>query len=629
MAIITIDKLSLAFGHHQLFNKISFSLEKNDKYGLIGRNGAGKSSLLKVLGKLQDADEGNIYYQEGIKIAYVPQEPQLNPQNSIFDEVLSGLGVITQILTQYYSVLENLARGDEQQLEQLAMLQQQLEQHQGWNVKNLIDKILSELGLNGPTLVADLFGGMSKKVALAKALVNHPTVLLLDEPTNHLDVYAIEWLEQFLYGFSGAIVLITHDRQFLDNSVTKILELDRGGLRTYTGNFSHYQAVKTMELEQEALHQVQFDKLLAQEEAWIRKGIEARRTRNEGRVRRLEQLRIQRAQRREVLGQVRLQLDGAQLSGNIVATLKQLTLEFGDKKIIDDFSTIITRGDKIGLIGPNGCGKTTLLKAILGEIQPKQGMVSLGTKLEVAYFDQLREQLPLNKTIQEVVANGQDFILINGVRRHIASYLEDFLFAPARFRSPVSSLSGGERNRLLLALLFAKPANLLVLDEPTNDLDMDTLELLEELLNNYLGTVFLVSHDRKFMDNVVTSSWVFQGGGKILELQGGYSEWSSYSRKQQLIQSQSKVAVTATAIQRNKTVKPKLSYKEKQELEELPKLLQQLEQEQAHLNTLLLDSNTYVHSPADAANYCSRVAAIEELLLEKLARWEELEAKNS
>lgn len=639
MAIITLDKLSLAFGHHQLLDKVSLGLEKNDKYGLIGRNGAGKSSFLKVLAKVLNPDDGKIHYQEGLKVVYVAQEPELNPANNIFQEVMSGLGNLTQTLAEYYATLDEMALNySDEVLEKITALQHELELHNGWVIKNLIDKTLSELSLNGHQLVSDLSGGVRKKVALAKALVANPDVMLLDEPTNHLDVFAIEWLESVINNFGGAIILITHDRRFLDNTVNKILELDRGALRSYSGNYARYLELKARQLADEAKTNAEFDKFLAQEEVWIRKGIEARRTRNEGRVKRLKELRDIRASRRDQQGRVRLQVDSSQLSGKIVAEIEHLKVAFDDKVIIKDFSTKILRGDKIGLIGSNGIGKTTLLKTILGEIKPSDGKVKLGTKLEVAYFDQLRAQLNDNQTIQEVIGQGQDYIFINGARKHIATYLEEFLFDPARFRSPVASLSGGERNRLLLARMFSQPANVLVLDEPTNDLDMDTLELLEELLANFPGTVFLVSHDREFLDNVVTQSWVFLGEGDILEYSGGYGDWFNYRDKYFAEFYNTKPAagndasvVKATAIttaERPSNTRNKLSYKEKTELEQLPDLLASLETEQAELNQQLQDPQLYKNSPELATQYHARVAEIDDLLLEKLARWEELESKS-
>ena len=635
MAIITVDKISLAFGHYKLLDKVSFSLEKNDKFGLIGRNGAGKSSFLKVIAGSHPADDGKIHYQDGIRIVYVPQEPLLNPELTIAEEVMSGLGELRQIMIDYHQTLDDMAEDySEELLEKLMHLQQELEHHNGWVAKNLIDKVLTELGLDGQQLIASLSGGVRKKVAIARALVASPDVMFLDEPTNHLDINAIEWLEQVISNFAGAIVLITHDRRFLDNTVNKILELDRGSLRSFPGNFTKYQELKERQLADEAKSNFEFDKLLAQEEVWIRKGIQARRTRNEGRVRQLEALREIRSSRRDSLGQIKLQIDTGASSGKIVAEIEHISLAFADKCVINNFSSKIIRGDKIGLIGSNGVGKTTLLKTILGELQPDSGKIKLGTKLEVAYFDQLRMQLDENATIQEVIGQGQDYIFINGYRKHIATYLEEFLFDPARFRSPVASLSGGERNRLLLARLFSQPANVLVMDEPTNDLDMDTLELLEELLANFPGTVFLVSHDRAFLDNVVTQSWVFLGEGNILEYSGGYSDWLSYKDKYYAEFYRKEPPKTALEVKPRVEVasivinKAKLAYKEKSELEQLPKLIAQLEAEQQDLQQQLLAPDLYQHGSELASRHNQRINAIDDILLEHLARWEELGARS-
>ena len=627
MAIITIDKANLAFGHHTLLDKVSFGIEKGDKIGLIGRNGAGKSSLLKALAGTIALDDGQIYFADGIKVVYVPQEPQLDPQHTIFNEVFSGLGDVRDLLTAYYELLDKMAVDyADDLLDHLNDLQEKLEHSNAWAAKSLIDKVLSELGLDGHQHVSELSGGLKKKVALAKALVAGPDVILLDEPTNHLDIVATLWLEKVVNDFNGTVVLITHDRTFLDKTVNKIIELDRGKLNIYPGSFAKYQEYKAQQLADEDKINREFDKFLAQEEVWIRKGIEARRTRNEGRVRRLEELRVARAERRDRVGKVNFQVDRGSLSGKIVTELEKINISFGDKKIVKDLTTTIMRGDKIGLIGPNGIGKSTLLKVILGELIPDSGTAKLGTKIEIAYFDQFREQLDEEATISEVVSQGQDFLEVNGRRLHVATYLEDFLFAPARFRSQVKSLSGGERNRLLLARLFSRPANVLVLDEPTNDLDIETLELLEELLINYAGTVFLVSHDRTFLDNVVTQSYIFQGEGKILEFAGGYTDWQEYKTKVLDV-----VAVSSTKTYSAKTVeipKPqrsRLSYKDKLELESLPAILEKLEQEQSELQQKLADVTLYKSSPEVAQQYQIRLAEIDDELLLKLSRWEELE----
>ena len=657
MAIITIDKISLAFGHHILLDKVNFGIEKNDKIGLIGRNGTGKSSLLKAIAGAISLDDGQIHFTSGTKVVYVAQEPQLNPEHTIFEEILSGLGEIRDCLSEYYRVLDMLADNHTDELsERLSQLQDTLDHQNGWLIQTAIDKVISELGLNEHQKIKDLSGGLKKKVALAKALAASPDVLLLDEPTNHLDIYAVEWLEKVINDFKGTVVLVTHDRVFLDKTVNRILELDRGRINSYPGNYSKYKELKAQQLADEEKTNREFDKFLAQEEVWIRKGIEARRTRNEGRVKRLKELRVMHANRREQLGKAGLAVDSGNLSGKIVTELTDINLKFDDKIIIKDFSTTIMRGDKIGLIGVNGAGKSTLLKIILGQLAPDSGKVKLGTKLEVAYFDQLREQLNDEDTIQDVVSQGQDFVEVGGRKLHIATYLQEFLFEPARFRSPIKSLSGGERNRLLLARLFSKPANVLVLDEPTNDLDIETLELLEELLVNYEGTVFLVSHDREFLDNVVTESYVFLGEGQILEFVGGYSDWIQYKEKylnnakanpppisaanSNTVKANTTTGSATTAnndsasnnhqaeIQNLQKERNKLSYKERLELEQLPQILAQLEQEQAELQNKLLDPELYRKEPQKAQEYQLRINAIETELLEKMARWEELERRN-
>ncbi len=631
MAIITIDKANLAFGHHLLLDKISFGIEKGDKIGLIGRNGSGKSSLLKAIAKLIPLDDGQVYVADGISVFYVAQEPVLNPSYTIFDEVFSTLGGIKDSLANYYMILDELEHAyTDVVLEKLHVIQEELEHNNGWVAKNLIDRVLSELELDGTQKVESLSGGVRKKVALAKALVTNPDVILLDEPTNHLDITAIEWLERVIRDFQGSVLLITHDRAFLNKIVNKIIELDRGRLGIYPGSYEKYQEYKTQQLNDESKTNHEFDKFLAQEEVWIRKGIQARRTRNEGRVRRLEDLRKQREQRRDRVGNVSFKVDSGETSGKIVAKLDKVSIGFNERKIINNFSANIMRGDKIGLIGANGVGKSTLLKIILGKLSADSGKVELGTKLDVAYFDQMRMTLDEEATIQDVVSQGQDYVEINGRRIHIATYLQEFLFEAQRFRSPVKSLSGGERNRLLLARLFSRPANVLVLDEPTNDLDVETLELLEELLEKYTGTVLLVSHDRTFLDNVVTQSFVFLGDGEILEIIGGYTDWQNYKEniliKNDITQ---KSAVTVSINeQKNQKQRNKLSYKEKTELENMPRCIQNLEQEQVKLNESLLDVNLYKNDPLQAEKWQKRLAEIDDELLIKLARWEELELRN-
>ena len=633
MNILQAENLSFAVGHVALLDKASFQLNSGEKVGLIGRNGVGKSSLLKILAGVQKADDGQLILQNGLKTVYVPQESFFNPEESVFDVVAEGLGGLRDILRRYHRISRELENGtDDALLKALHDVQTELEAQNGWQFDAAIKQAVSELGLPENELIGNLSGGQKKRVALAQAWVQKPDILLLDEPTNHLDIDAIIWLENLLKAFEGSIVVITHDRRFLDNIAGRIVELDRGTLRSYPGSFSKYSEKKAQELAVEAEHNRLFDKFHAQEEAWIRKGIEARRTRNEGRVRRLEELRRQRAERRNVQGQVNFKLDSGEKSGKIIAELEHASFQYGDKVIIDKFSAVIQRGDKIGLIGPNGIGKTTFLKLILGELQSTYGRIRIGSKQEVAYFDQFRSALNENDTVFYTLGQGNDYVEIGGKKKHVMSYLEDFLFHPARAQSPVSSLSGGERNRLLLAKLFTKPANILVLDEPTNDLDIDTQELLEELLRDYQGTVFLVSHDRMFLDNVITQSIVFEGEGRLKEYIGGYEDYLDAKKREQAFQTASAPKTEKpsenekTERKANRTIK--LSYKEQRELDALPEEITALENEQAELNTQLSDPEIFKdYEKAGALQ--TRAEEIEMLLLEKLERWEILENKQN
>ena len=631
MTILQAENLSFAVGHVALLDKTSFQLNSGEKVGLIGRNGAGKSSFLKILAGVQQADDGQLILQNGLKTVYVPQESFFTPEASVFNVVAEGLGDLRDVLRRYHYVSQQLEHGEnEALLKELHDLQTELETQNGWQFDAAIKQTISELGLPENEIIANLSGGQKKRVALAQAWVQKPDILLLDEPTNHLDIDAILWLENLLQQFNGSIVVITHDRRFLDNIANRIVELDRGVLRSYAGSFSKYSEKKAEELAVEAEHNRLFDKFHAQEEAWIRKGIEARRTRNEGRVRRLEELRKQRAARRERQGQVNFKLDAGEKSGKIIAELEHAAFQYGDKVIMNPFSAIIQRGDKIGLIGANGIGKTTFLKLILGELQPTYGKIRLGSKQEVAYFDQFRSALNENDTVFYTLGQGNDYVEIGGKKRHVMSYLEDFLFHPARAQSPVSSLSGGERNRLLLAKLFTRPANILVLDEPTNDLDIDTQELLEELLRDYQGTVFLVSHDRMFLDNVITQSIVFEGDGKLKEYIGGYDDYIDAKKREQALQtthnSKTPSVEEKSKPKANRTVK--LSYKEQRELEALPDEIAQLEAEQNHINQQLSDPDVF-KDYEKAGSLQTRAEEIEMLLLEKLERWERLEAKQN
>ncbi|WP_332880111.1 ATP-binding cassette domain-containing protein [Oxalobacter aliiformigenes] len=526
MAIITLTDAQLAFGHFPMLDHAEFSLEAGEKVGLIGRNGTGKSSLLQVLAGKAPLDDGLLTVQQNLKISYVEQEPVFPADQTVYDAVASGLREIQVLLQEYEDLTSRLEKNsDSKILDRLNELQIRLDATDAWNLNNRVETILDRLSLARNDLVGTLSGGLYKRVALAHGLIGSPDVLMLDEPTNHLDFESIIWLEDILKEFRGSLIFITHDRRFLDNIATRIIELDRGKLLSFPGNFSAYKKAKNEQLANEAVENAKFDKFLAQEEIWIRKGIEARRTRNEGRVRRLEALRATRAARREHQGQVRMDVSTGERSGKLVAELTGVSKSFGDKTIVKSFSDTILRGDKIGLIGPNGVGKTTLLKLILGELAPDAGNIRLGTKLQIAYFDQMRAQLDDNASLVDTISPGSEWIEIGNQKKHVMSYLSDFLFTPERARSPVKSLSGGERNRLLLARLFARPANVLVLDEPTNDLDIDTLELLEELLQEYNGTVFLVSHDRAFLDNVVTQVIAAEGQGLWREYIGGYSDW--------------------------------------------------------------------------------------------------------
>ncbi|HFC5885784.1 TPA: ATP-binding cassette domain-containing protein [Neisseria meningitidis] len=632
MNILSVENASFAIGHVALLDKTSFQLDSGEKVGLIGRNGAGKSSFLKILAGLQKLDDGQIIVQNNLKIVYVPQESFFDKDATVFDTVAEGLGEIRDLLRRYHHVSHELENGSsEALLKELNELQLEIEAKDGWKLDAAVKQTLGELGLPENEKIGNLSGGQKKRVALAQAWVQKPDVLLLDEPTNHLDIDAIIWLENLLKAFEGSLVVITHDRRFLDNIATRIVELDRGILRSYPGSFSKYSEKKAQELAVEAEHNRLFDKFHAQEEAWIRKGIEARRTRNEGRVHRLEELRRQRAERRNVQGQVNFKLDSGEKSGKIIAELEHASFAYGDKVIMDKFSAILQRGDKIGLIGPNGIGKTTFLKLILGELQPTYGRIRIGSKQEVAYFDQFRSALNENDTVFYTLGQGNDYVEVDGKKKHVMSYLEDFLFPPARAQSPVSSLSGGERNRLLLAKLFTRPANILVLDEPTNDLDIDTQELLEDLLRDYQGTVFLVSHDRMFLDNVITQSIVFEGNGRLKEYIGGYQDYIDAKSREAKIQTESapKTADAEPVKEKpkaNRTVK--LSYKEQRELDALPDEIAALEAEQAEINAQLSDPEIFKdYEKAGALQ--SRAEEIEMLLLEKLERWELLETKQN
>ena len=631
MALITLLDAQLAFGHVALLDHATFSLETGERVGLIGRNGAGKSSLLKILGGLAHPDDGARHLQQGVRIAYVAQEPTLDPAATVFEATSEGLAEVITLRDQYLSGADGV---------DLDALQTQIEAYDAWNWEQRVEETLQRLHLDPQARIANLSGGTRKRVALAQALVTRPDVLLLDEPTNHLDLDSIEWLEELLVDFSGSIVTITHDRVFLDRVATRIVELDRGQLRSYPGNFAQYQLQKEEQLAQEDTIAAKADKLLAQEEIWIRKGVEARRTRSQSRIGRLEALRASRAARRDTLGSVKMDLASGAPSGKIVAELEGVSKTFGAKTIVRNFSGTILRGDKVGLIGPNGAGKTTLLKLILGELQADNGRVRQGANLQVAYFDQMRHAIDLDATLEDFISPGSEWIEIGKQRKHVKSYLSDFLFSPARAHSPVRSLSGGERNRLLLARLFARPANVLVLDEPTNDLDIETLDLLEDLLQTYEGTVFLVSHDRAFLDNVVTSTIAFEGDGLWREYEGSVQDWLIQSRRSREIAAASLPEVSTQAISENtnkntaqsppvkreQLSKKKLNYKDQRELDQLPNLITALETEQQAIQQALADGTLYSSDSARAAALHAREGEIENALMAALERWTELSA---
>jgi ATP-binding cassette subfamily F protein uup len=635
MAVISLTSAQLAFGHVALLDHADFSLEAGERVGLIGRNGTGKSSLLKIISGRSKLDDGLLVMQQGIKIAYVEQEPVFDPEATVFDAVAAGMGDQQAMLAEYEAITGQFGGdNDEALMERMHELQLKLDALDGWNLAHKVDTTLDRLGLNREAKMGTLSGGMQKRVALAVALVSGPDVLLLDEPTNHLDFTSIKWLEGLLREFRGSVLFITHDRSFLDNVATRIIELDRGRLLSFPGNFTTYQERKRELLANEEVENAKFDKFLAQEEVWIRKGVQARRTRDEGRVRRLEALRLQRAARREQQGTVRLEVASGERSGKIVADMENISKAYGEKIIVRNFTGTILRGDKVGLIGPNGAGKTTLLKIILGDETADSGSVKLGTKLNVAYFDQMRAQLNEEASLADTISPGSDWVEINGQKKHVMTYLNDFLFAPERARSPVKSLSGGERNRLLLARLFAKPANCLVLDEPTNDLDIETLELLEELLEEYTGTVFLVSHDRTFLDNVVTQVIVSEGDGLWREYVGGYTDWERVKAsapapapKAPAPAAPAKNSEMSSTAQSTSGKKVKLSYKEQRELEELPQLIATLEDEQSAITAQLNSADFYKQNPGDARRLSERHAEIDELLLDALDRWERIEAR--
>ena len=621
MPFIRLTDVSIAFGVHPVLDHVDFQLDQGERVGLIGRNGEGKSTLMKAIAGSIPVDSGEIWRQPGTRITMLEQAPSLPAGASIYEATADALGDIGHCIAEYHRFSEQAAAGDSN-LRELGRLQHALESQNGWRLQQRVETILSRLDLPGDKPAAGLSGGWQRRVCLARALVTEPDVLLLDEPTNHLDLDAILWLEEHLLQFSGAILLITHDRAFLQKIATRIVDLDRGKLTSWPGDYADYLVKKSAALEEEARHDALFDKKLAQEEIWIRQGIKARRTRNEGRVRALQRLRAERAARRLAPERAKIGMEQSERSGKLVIEAENVCFAYEDKVVVRDFSTTLLRGDRVGLIGANGAGKSTLLKILLKQLEPQAGSVRHGTRLNIAYFDQLRAELGPDQTLADAVGDGKDYVDINGQRLHIMSYLGNFLFPPARARSPVRSLSGGERNRALLARLFSRPCNLLVMDEPTNDLDMETLELLEELLADFQGTLILVSHDRAFLDHVVTSTLVFEGEGRIGEYVGGYSDWLARAKP-------AKPAApvrTAPKPTPPPAARQKLSYKEQRELESLPAVIEDLESRQTELNARINSENFYRQDAATVRETLDEVQAVEAKLENAYARWGALEA---
>lgn len=629
MALITLSGADLAFGHTPLLDNAELQIEAGERVCLVGRNGAGKSTLLKVLNKEIPLDSGQLIWQPDLVVARLQQDPPREASGTVYEFVAEGVAQQAELLKVYHAALQQVAEtgGTDASLQRLARLQETLEQQGAWQLDQRINEVLSQLGLQADAPLASLSGGWLRKAALGRALVSGPQVLLLDEPTNHLDIGAIRWLESFLLAFKGSLVFISHDRAFIRAMATRIVDLDRGQLVSWPGDYDRYLAGKEAALRVEETHNAQFDRRLAQEEAWIRQGIKARRTRNEGRVRALKALRQQRAQRLNVTGQARLQVEEAMRSGKIVFELNDVSYRVADKWLLRDFSAQVLRGDKIALIGPNGCGKTTLIKLLTGELQPTAGQIRTGTRLEIAYFDQHRAVLDPEKSVMDNLAEGRQEVMVNGQPRHVLGYLQEFLFPPERARTPVKAISGGERNRLLLARLFLKPSNLLILDEPTNDLDVETLELLEECVAAYQGTVLLVSHDRQFVDNTVTECWLFTGQGAIERLTGGYQDVLAWQARQQAAAAP---IIEPAAKKPVRRAPPRaavgLNYQQRRELEQLPAQLEQLEADIARMQQQISAADFFERPHSETTPVLNALAAAEQKLEALFARWEELES---
>jgi ATP-binding cassette subfamily F protein uup len=631
MPLLRLDNVSLAYGHVPLLAHVDFQVEPGERVCLLGRNGAGKTTLLRVITGVALPDEGDIWRQDTLRIAHLEQEVPPDTEETIYEVVAAGLGEPGALLTEYHQLTREVGAGERTSLRRMAKLQARIDALGGWNIGQKVETVLTRLGLPADQRLASCSGGIRRQAMLARALVSEPDLLLLDEPTNHLDITAITWLEDFLRDYRGALIFVTHDRMLLKHLATCIVELDRGKLSSFPGEYDAYLSKKEELLEIEARAAANFDKKLEEEEAWIRQGIKARRTRNEGRVRALQAMRRERSQRLEFQGTVRFGLDAGVMSGKLVADLRRVGFLYGENVIIDGLSTTVLRGDRIGIIGPNGCGKSTLLRLIVGEIAPTSGEVVMGTRLKLAYFDQHRRELNPEKTVRENMTDGSDYVTVRGRSRHVIGYLKDFLFPPQRIDSPVQALSGGERNRLLLAKIFTQSANMLVLDEPTNDLDVETLELLEDLLADYQGTLLLVSHDRTFLDNVVTSTLVFEGEGKIGEYAGGYEDW----KRQRLPRSLKELPknpdvrrdIAVVVAEKPNHKNRKLSYKEQRELDALPKKIEALEAEQAQLSTRMGEADFYRQTGDKIATAVQRLERVKEDLEVCYARWETLEAQ--